>query len=131
MTKSGACIVNLLLANVCKHNVTRDIYEICRLSQDIAGGLIATLPSEKDFRNEEIGELLSKHYSTVASLPADDRIRICRLIENMTAGTALVESMHGAGSPQAQRVMIYRQGNLEQKKALAKALCGIKRQAKS
>jgi len=125
-TKSGGYIVDLLLANVCKHNVTRFIYEIGRLSHDIAGGLIATLPSEKDFRNEEIGELLHKHYKTLASASADDRVRVCRLIENMTAGTALVESMHGAGSPQAQRVMIYRQGNLEQKKAFAKTLCGVK-----
>jgi 4-hydroxybutyryl-CoA dehydratase/vinylacetyl-CoA-Delta-isomerase len=51
---------------------------------------------------------------------------MARLIENMTGGTALVESMHGAGSPQAQRIMISRQGNLEQKKALAKAIAGIK-----
>ena len=28
--------------------------------------------------------------------------------------------MHGAGSPQAQRIMIARQGNLEMKKELAK-----------
>ncbi len=123
-TKSGAYIVDPLLANVCKHNVTRFIYEIGRLSHDIAGGLIATLPSEKDFRNEDIGELLQKHYAS--SSPAEERVRACRLIENMTAGTALVESMHGAGSPQAQRVMIYRQGNLEQKKAFAKTLCGIR-----
>ena len=125
-TASGSYIVDPLLANVCKHNVTRYIYEISRLSHDIAGGLIATLPSEKDFRNEEIGELLAKHYRTGAAGSADDRLRVCRLIENMTAGTALVESMHGAGSPQAQRVMIYRQGNLEEKKAFAKTLCGIK-----
>ncbi len=125
-SKSGAFLVEPLLANVCKHNVTRHIYEIGRLSHDIAGGLIATLPSEKDFRNEEIGELLYKHFAGVAGSSAEDRIKVSRLIENMTAGTALVESMHGAGSPQAQRVMIYRQGNLEQKKAFAKALCGIK-----
>jgi len=37
------------------------------------------------------------------------------------------ESMHGAGSPQAQRIMIARQGNLEQKKALAKKIAGIPR----
>jgi len=35
------------------------------------------------------------------------------------------ESMHGAGSPQAQRIMIARQGNIEQKKELAKAIAGI------
>jgi 4-hydroxybutyryl-CoA dehydratase/vinylacetyl-CoA-Delta-isomerase len=125
-TKSGAYIVDPLLANVCKHNVTRLIYEISRLSHDIAGGLIATLPGEKDFRNEEIGELLHKHYRAGGGWSADDRLRVCRLIENMTSGTALVESMHGAGSPQAQRVMIYRQGNLERKKEFAKTLCGIK-----
>jgi len=36
-----------MLANVCKHNVTRFPYEISRLAQDIAGGLMVTLPSEK------------------------------------------------------------------------------------
>jgi len=34
--------------------------------------------------------------------------------------------MHGAGPPQAQRVMIARQGNLEEKKRLAKEIAGIK-----
>jgi 4-hydroxybutyryl-CoA dehydratase/vinylacetyl-CoA-Delta-isomerase len=43
----------------------------------------------------------------------------------MTGGTALVESMHGAGSPQAQRVMILREGELDKKVKLAKALAGI------
>jgi 4-hydroxybutyryl-CoA dehydratase/vinylacetyl-CoA-Delta-isomerase len=33
--------------------------------------------------------------------------------------------MHGAGSPQAQRIMIARQGNLGTKKELAKAIAGI------
>ena len=44
------------------------------------------------------------------------------LIEAMTGGTALVSSMHGAGSPQAQRVMIPREGDLEKKVKLAKRL---------
>jgi 4-hydroxybutyryl-CoA dehydratase/vinylacetyl-CoA-Delta-isomerase len=33
--------------------------------------------------------------------------------------------MHGAGSPQAQRIMIWRQGNLEHKKELAKNIAKI------
>ena len=37
----------------------------------------------------------------------------------------LTESMHGAGSPQAQRIMIARQVNLKQKQKVAKRLCGI------
>jgi 4-hydroxybutyryl-CoA dehydratase/vinylacetyl-CoA-Delta-isomerase len=37
----------------------------------------------------------------------------------------MVESMHGAGSPQAQRIMIFREGQLNDKIKLAKALAGI------
>jgi aromatic ring hydroxylase len=33
--------------------------------------------------------------------------------------------MHGAGSPQAQRIMIARQSNIDHKKELAKALAGV------
>jgi 4-hydroxybutyryl-CoA dehydratase/vinylacetyl-CoA-Delta-isomerase len=52
-------------------------------------------------------------------------MRLLRLIEGMTCGTALVESMHGAGSPQAQRIMIMRRANLEHKKRLARNLAKI------
>ncbi len=37
----------------------------------------------------------------------------------------LTESMHGAGSPQAQRIMISRGANLKEKQKAAKRLCGI------
>jgi 4-hydroxybutyryl-CoA dehydratase/vinylacetyl-CoA-Delta-isomerase len=60
----------------------------------------------------------------------EDRIKIGRLIEAMTGGTAMVESMHGAGSPQAQRIMILREGRLEEKMQLAKALAGIPQKTK-
>ena len=118
-----------LLANVCKHNVTRFPYEIARLAQDLAGGLVATLPSEKDFQNPETGPLLNKYLKGRDGVRVEDRARILRLIENMTLGRNavgyLTESMHGAGSPQAQRIQIARQMNLDAKKAMAKSLAGI------
>ena len=126
VTPSGAYYVNALLANTVKQNVTRFIYEIARLSHDISGGCIATMPSEKDLQHPEIGTYVQKYFKGVADTPTEDRMRIARLVENMTGGTALVESMHGAGSPQAQRVMILRQANLGHKVKLAKKLAGIK-----
>ena len=45
-TKAGNYLIDLLLANVCKQNVTRFPYEIARLAQDLAGGLMVTQPSE-------------------------------------------------------------------------------------
>jgi len=118
-----------MLANVCKHNVTRFPYELARLAQDLAGGLVATLPSEKDFDNPETGPILYKYLKGRAGTDARDRARMLRLIENMTMGRNavgyLTESMHGAGSPQAQRIQIARGMDLEGKKRLARSLAGI------
>jgi len=124
-TPSGAYMVDTMLANVGKHNVTRFHFEVARLAADLAGGFLATMPSEYDLKSEEVGHLVNKYFSGAAGIPTEERIKIGRLIESMTGGTALVESMHGAGSPQAQRVMILREGNLEKKVKLAKALAGI------
>ena len=55
-----------------------------------------------------------------------ERIRVARLLDNMTGGTALAESMHGAGSPQAMRVTIRRQVDWEEKKNMARKLAGVK-----
>lgn len=129
-TESGNYIIDLLLANVCKQNVTRFPYEIARLAEDIAGGLMVTAPSEKDLRDPEIGPYVDKYLKGINSVSTENRLKILRLIENLTLGTAAVgyrtESMHGAGSPQAQRIMISRQGNIGNKKELAKAIAKIK-----
>jgi len=122
---SGQCFVNPLLANVTKLNVTRNVFEISRLAQDIAGGVIATLPSSQDLENPEIGKYVEKYFKGIEGIATEDRIRIARLIENLSSGTALVESMHGAGSPQAMKVMIHRQMDVDKKMRLATDLAGI------
>ena len=130
-TPSGAYFVDPLLANVGKHNVTQLIYEIDRLAQDIGGGIIATMPSETDLQSPEVGKYVDKYLRGVAEVPTEDRMRVARLIENMTGGTALVESMHGAGSPQAQKVMYSKLSNLEMKKKFAANIAGVGRTGKS
>jgi 4-hydroxybutyryl-CoA dehydratase/vinylacetyl-CoA-Delta-isomerase len=124
-------MVNTMLANVCKQNVTRFHFEVARLALDMAGGFIATMPSQHDLESDDVGHLVKKYFSGVKDIPVEHRIKIGRLIEAMTGGTALVESMHGAGSPQAQRIMIYREGDLEKKIMLAKRLVGIPARRKS
>ncbi len=138
-TKCGSYIIDLLEANVCKQNVTRFPYEIVRLAEDIAGGLMVTMPSEKDFNSdlevgrngETIGDICNKYFATNGEkCTTEERMRVLRFLENICLGSAAVgyrtESMHGAGSPQAQRIMIQRQGNIEGKKELAKKIAGIK-----
>lgn len=130
-TESGNYLIDLLLANVCKQNVTRFPYEIARLAEDLAGGIMVTMPSEKDFRDPEIGKYVEKYLVGKTGTSTENRMRVLRLIENITLGTAAVgyrtESMHGAGSPQAQRIMIARQGNLEAKKQMARNIAQLDR----
>ncbi len=126
---AGNYMIDLLLANVCKQNVTRFPYEIARLAEDIAGGVMVTMPAASDLRHKKIGPYIEK-YMKAAAPSAEARMRIMRLIENITLGTAAVgyrtESMHGAGSPQAQRIMISRQSDLPAKVKCAKRIAGIK-----
>lgn len=128
-TAAGNYQIDNLLANVCKQNVTRFPYEISRLAEDIAGGLMVTMPSQADFDSPETGEICKKYFKGPKGTDVMERMKILRLIENMTLGAAAVgyrtESMHGAGSPQAQRIMISRQSGLDEKKRLAKKLAGI------
>ena len=136
-TKAGNYQIDLLLANVCKQNVTRFPYEIVRLAEDIAGGLMVTMPSQVDFHSdmvvgrngETIGQICNKFFAAREGVSTENRQRIMRFIENLCLGAAAVgyrtESMHGAGSPQAQRIMIARQGNIQGKKQLAKDIAGI------
>jgi 4-hydroxybutyryl-CoA dehydratase/vinylacetyl-CoA-Delta-isomerase len=128
-TASGTYQMDLMLANVCKLNVTRFPYEIARLAEDIVGGLLVTLPSEFDLRNPETKRYMEKFLQGVKGINTECRLRMLRLVENLTIGAGAVgyrtESMHGAGPPQAMRVMIARQADLEGKKTLAKRLAGI------
>jgi 4-hydroxybutyryl-CoA dehydratase/vinylacetyl-CoA-Delta-isomerase len=126
---SGTYFVNPLWANVAKLNVTRFPYEIARIAQEVAGGIMVTMPSEKDLKDPTIGKYVAKYLKGVEGIPVEHRIRILRLIENIALGTGavcyLTESMHGAGSPQAQKIMIGRIANIERMKNAAKRLCGI------
>ncbi len=126
---SGVYLNDVMLANVCKLNVTRFPYEISRLAQDLAGGLMVTLPSEQDLNHPEAGALVRKFLVGRDGPDVVDRMKILRLIENITLGRNavgyLTESMHGAGSPQAQRIQIARGMDLEGKRGMARKLAGV------
>lgn len=118
-TAAGNYQVDLLMANVCKLNVTRFPYELARLATDVAGGLLGTMPSAADLDDPEAGPYIKKYLAANPDYPVVDRMKVLRLIENLTVGAGavgyLIESMHGAGPPAAQRIMIGRQADLDAK----------------
>jgi 4-hydroxybutyryl-CoA dehydratase/vinylacetyl-CoA-Delta-isomerase len=128
-TAAGNYQIDMLLANVCKLNVTRFPYELARLATDVAGGLLGTLPSAKDLEDQVSGSYIRKYLAAADDVPTVDRIKVLRFIENLVAGAGsvayLIESMHGAGPPTAQRTMTGRQGALEGKIEKVKQLLDL------
>ena len=128
-TASGIHIVDEVLVNVAKLNVTRFPYEICRLAEDVAGGLFATAPHEADFLDPQNGPYIEKYLKTQPDRPTEHRLRLTRLIENMCYGTGATyfraESMHGAGSPEGLRLQIRGKLDWDGKRAHARRVCGI------
>lgn len=123
----GTAIVDPLLANTAKFNTARYYPEVSRLAQDIGGGFLATMPSERELDNPRVAGFVKKYYQTKAEVPAEDRIRLGRLIENMTGATPIVECMHGAGSPQAQKVVVQRLVDWSGRKKLAQRIAGTEK----
>ena len=128
-TAAGNYEIDMLLANVCKLNVTRFPYELARLATDLAGGLLGTMPAAQEIEDPVAGPYIKKYLAAADGVDVLDRMKVLRLIENLVAGSGsvayLIESMHGAGPPMAQRIMISRQADLESKIDLAKRLVNI------
>ncbi|KKM09912.1 aromatic ring hydroxylase [Clostridiales bacterium PH28_bin88] len=120
---SGIFLPDDLFGNVAKLNVAHGFWEIMKLAGDLAGGMVVTMPSERELSNPDASEYVQKYLKAAA--PAKDRMRIAKFLQNWTAGLHGPGTWHGAGSPQAQRMMIYALTNLEEKKAMAKKLAGL------
>ena len=126
-TPSGIYTVDPVLSNTSKLYEGKELHEVIRMMIEIAGGMVADIPSDKDFSDPEIGPLLTKYLKGVDSVSTSDRVRIFRLIEKLAFESRdIVSNIHGAGSPETHKMTILRNADIESKKKLAKKLAGIK-----
>ncbi|MFH1032666.1 MAG: 4-hydroxyphenylacetate 3-hydroxylase N-terminal domain-containing protein [Chloroflexota bacterium] len=126
-TQSGIFAVDPVLSNTSKLFEGKELQEVIRLLIEIAGGMIADMPSDKDFENPEIGPLVRKYLKGVASVSTEDRVRLFRLIEKLAFESRdIVSNIHGAGSPETHRMTVLQNTDMESLKRLAKNLAGIK-----
>jgi 4-hydroxybutyryl-CoA dehydratase/vinylacetyl-CoA-Delta-isomerase len=123
---SGSYYIDTVLANASKLHEGKEVAEAIRLMVDICGGFVADLPSDRDFANAEVGPLLRKYMKGVDGHEVGDRMKMYRLVEKMALESAdTISDIHGGGSPEAHRVTIYRETDLQTKKRAAKRLAGI------
>ena len=99
---------------------------------DIAGGILVTMPTEADYKNPAIHSYLDRYLKGKAEIPTEHRLRALELAHDLVAsGFAawlMGSTICAAGTPQTNRVELYRQFDLGSRRRLARALAKIEQE---
>ena len=131
---SGTQVPDEILTNAGRRLAGEMIYEEYKILADLSGGLIATLPFEDSFFNEEVGALAMKYLKRNPRVKPENIYRCFKGIENLAvsdlAGLMQVAGLHGGGSPQMETITMMMRYDIERLKDIAKYLFGIKSKLK-
>lgn len=124
---SGAYVPDELLVNAAKLQAVEAVWTASKLAAEIAGGIVCTAPSRKDFQNPDIAEYVNKYFKGKADVSTENRVRIARLIEYLVGQGSIVptESSHGGGPAAVQKLGIRQASNLNYLKGRALKMAGI------
>jgi 4-hydroxybutyryl-CoA dehydratase/vinylacetyl-CoA-Delta-isomerase len=117
---------NPLYANIAKFFFADNWHQATKYLQDIAGGIVATAPSAKDYFNSDIHDMIDKYLGGKAGIPTEHRLRLIKLIRDLTSSYEDVLTLHAEGSLAAQRLSIYTLTDFERYKAAAKRAARIR-----
>jgi len=125
----GSYIPHSIYCNVGRCMTGEAVWREAEIVCDIAGGVPATFPHEKDFLNPETGELLLKYTKRSPNMSAEDQAQLWRLIGDSlcsaSGGIAKVGGYHGGGSPIMEQIAITTQYDIESRKKLVKYIAGM------
>jgi 4-hydroxybutyryl-CoA dehydratase/vinylacetyl-CoA-Delta-isomerase len=116
---------NPMYANICKFYFADNWHQATKYIQDIAGGIVATCPSGKDYLNPEIHDFLDKYLGGKEGIPTEHRLRMAKLIRDLTSSYEDVLTIHAEGSLEAQKLSIYALADFDRYKAAAKRAARI------
>jgi len=124
---SGVYFPNTMFSLAGSLNTHYGLPQVALLAADLAGGSVVTMPSERELQNPETSQYMRKYLKGVASVPAEDRMRMLKFLQHWTAGPQ-VAAMWDEGSLQVSRALVRIEAlaGLEKKQKLAKNLAGIK-----
>ncbi len=109
---AGNIMPDAVFSNIGKLLMATKIYDMHKLAHYVSGGLIVALPGPDDDHNPETKASLSAVLGGRADIPAEHRLEVSRLIEDLTisnqGGWYSVISLHGGGSPEAMKREIWR-----------------------
>lgn len=123
---SGIMIPDPVMGNATKMFLAQNIYEAARLTTDMAGGLIATVPSWKDYRNPETRKYLDKYLKGAPEVPVENRMRLFKFLQTSISQSAMCpNAVLGAGTNEIGKLAYYYNVDLESKQKFAQVVTGI------
>jgi len=102
---------NKMAINASKFTYASNFHQMCQHMQDIGGGLTTTVPAFRDWKNPAIQPYIEKYLAAKDGVSTEDRIRILRLIKDLTGNHYQVDTIHGEGSMAAQEMFLYTSAN--------------------
>src|SRR5665647_696744 len=125
----GSYIPNSIYANVGRCLTGEAVFHEQEILCNIAGGLPATFPYEKDLMNPELRPLLEKYLNRNQNITIEDQIKFWLMFidANVSGGAAsgLYGAYHGGGSPIMEQIAITSQYDIESKKDIVRAIAGM------
>ncbi len=125
----GSYIPNSIYCNVGRCLSGEAVWREAEILCDIAGGVVATFPHEKDFVNPATGEALLKYTKRNPKMSPEDQAQFWRYLGDhlcsATGGIVNVGNYHGGGSPIMEQIAITTQYDIESRKKLVKYIAGM------
>ena len=116
---------NPMIANICKLYFADNWHQATKYVQDIAGGIVATIPSAKDWENPTTHKLMEKYFGGKDGVPTEHRIKAIKLVKDFTSVYEDVLTIRAEGSLAAQKLSIFSMAEFERYKAAAKRVARI------
>ncbi len=125
----GGYIPDSIYANVGRFLTGESAYHEAEMLCNIAGGLPATIPYERDFLNPELKPLLEKYLKRNPNVDIEDQIKFWMFFAEATcsdtAGVAAYAAYHGGGSPIMEQIVVTLQYDFELRKNLVRRIAGM------
>lgn len=125
----GTYIPHSIYCNVGRCLTGEAVWRESEILCDIAGGVVATFPHEKDFVNPETGDLLMKYTKRNPNMPVEDQAQLWRYLGDRLCsaygGISNFGAYHGGGSPIMEQIAITTQYDIESRKKLVKYIAGM------
>lgn len=127
--RGGLAVPNPIATNMAKYHFAHNYHDVVKIVEDLAGGLLVTAPTYKDYQLPELQADIDKYLQAAKHVTTENRLRMMDLIRRITTADLETICLHGEGSPMAERMTIFMEAGkvLKDCQALVEEMAQVKR----